>query len=73
MPYKYNPGDTAFIVESSRFIREVKVLKIVGGFVTLRFVDRDGGIKLRESRLFPTKEAAEASLPKKTSPRSQWP
>ena len=73
MPNKYNPGDTAFIVESSRFIREVKVLKIVGGFVTLRFVDRDGGIKLRESRLFPTKEAAEASLPKKTSPRSQWP
>ena len=73
MATKYNPGDTAFIVESSRFIREVKVLKIVGGFVTLRFVDRDGGIKLRESRLFPTKEAAEASLPKKTSPRSQWP
>ena len=73
MATKYSPGDTAFIVESSRFIREVKVLKIVGGFVTLRFVDRDGGIKLRESRLFPTKEAAEASLPKKTTTRSQWP
>ena len=73
MPNKYSPGDTAYIVESSRFIREVKVLKIAGGFATLRFTDSDGGIKLRESRLFPTKEAAEASLPKKTSPRSQWP
>ena len=72
MPNKYSPGDTAFIVESSRVIREVKVLKIAGGFATLRFADSDGGIKLRESRLFPTKEAAEASLPKKTSPRSDW-
>ena len=73
MAAKYNPGDTAFIVESSRFIREVMVLKVAGGFATLRFVDSDGGIKLRESRLFPTKESAEASLPKKTTPRSQWP
>ena len=72
MANKYSPGDKAFIVESSRFIREVKVLKIAGGFATLRFADSDGGIKLRESRLFPTKEAAEASLPKKTSPRSDW-
>ena len=73
MATKYNPGDTAFIVESSRFIREVKVLKVASGFATLRFMDSDGGIKLRESRLFPTKEDAEASLPKKTTPRSQWP
>ena len=72
MPNKYSPGDTAFIVESSRFIREVKVLKSAGEFVTLRFADSDGGIRLRESRLFPTREAAEASLPKKTTSRSQW-
>ena len=45
---------------------------VSGGFATLRFMDSDGGIKLRESRLFPTKETAEASLPKKTTPRSQW-
>ena len=72
MPNKYNPGDTAYIVESNRIIREVKVLKVTGGFVTLRFMDSDGGIKLRESRLFPTKEDAEASFPKKTTPRSHW-
>ena len=68
---KYNPGDIAFIVESSRFIREVRGVKIAGGFAKVRFVDSDGGIKLRVSRLFPTKEAAEASLPKKTKLRSQ--
>ena len=72
MPNKYNPGDTAYIVESSRIIREVKVLKVTGGFATLCFMDSDGGIKLRESRLFPTKEDAEASLPKKTTPQSHW-
>ena len=72
MPNKYNPGDTAYIVESNRIIREVIVLKVTGGFATLRFMDSDGGIKLRESRLFPTKEDAEASLPKKMTPRSHW-
>ena len=59
-----NPGDTAWIVESSLFIREVRVLKITGGFATLRFADSDGGVTLRVSRLFPTKEAAEASIKK---------
>ncbi len=72
MPNKYNPGDMAYIVESNRIIRTVKVMKVTGGFATLRFMDSDGGIKLRESRLFPTKEGAEASLPKKTTPRSHW-
>lgn len=72
MPNKYNPGDTAYIVESNRIIREVKALKVSGEFATLRFMDSDGGIKLRESRLFPIKEDAEASLPKKTAPRSHW-
>ena len=64
MPNKYSPGDTAFIVESGRLIREVTVIKQAGDFCTLRFADSNGGIKVRESRLFPTKEAAEASLPK---------
>ena len=58
---KYKAGDKAFIVESSRFIREVEIVKIAGGLVTLRFADTNGGVKLHESRLFPTKEEAEAS------------
>ena len=34
MATKHNPGDAAFIAESSRFIRGVRILKIAGGFVT---------------------------------------
>ncbi|MBR7189799.1 MAG: hypothetical protein IKD63_01665 [Oscillospiraceae bacterium] len=66
MPSKYNPGDTAYIVESGLFVREVKVVKVASGFVTMRFTDGSGGVRLRESRLFPTKEEAAASIPKKS-------
>lgn len=61
----FNPGDTAFLVESNRIIREVNILKVGGGFYTIRFADSDGGIKIKGHRLFATKEDAEASLPKK--------
>ncbi len=73
MSMLYSPGDRAYIVESNLYIREVEVIKVAGGFCTIRFWDRGGGIKVRESRLFPTKEAAEASLPKKEAPKkSHW-
>jgi len=58
---KYKLGDLAYIVESNRWIREVKIVKIAGGFYTLQFTDTGGGTKLRENRLFETKEQAEAS------------
>ena len=64
MPSKHNPGDTAYIVESGLFVREVEVLKVAGGFATLRFKDGDGGVRLRENRLFLTKEEAEAGMRK---------
>lgn len=73
MAKKFNPGDTAFLVESNRIIREVRILKFGGGFYTIRFADSDGGIKVKEHRLFATKEAAEDSMPKKKTPRSYWP
>ena len=73
MQSKFNPGDIAYIVESNLYIREVEVVKAAAGFFTIRFADHGGGIKVRESRLFPSKEAAEASLPKKESPKkSHW-
>ena len=73
MPSKISSGDIAYIVESNLYIREVEVVKAAAGFCTIRFTDRCGGIKVRESRLFPSKEAAEASLPKKeTLKKSHW-
>ncbi len=61
MANKYKTGDTVYIVSSVKWIKEAKVLKYAGGFYTLKFADTGGGIKVRESRIFPTKEAAEAS------------
>ena len=61
MAGKYKPGNTVFIVSSVKWIKEAKVLKYSGGFYTLQFTDTGGGIKLRESRLFPTEEEAKKS------------
>ncbi len=62
MAAKYKPGDLAYIVESNRFIREVQVRSAAGGMYVIRFTDTGGGIKVKESRLFPTKADAERSL-----------
>ena len=67
MKNQYKPGDIGYIVESALVVREVMVHSISGGFCTLRFTDTNGGIKVRESRLFPTREAAIASLPRTKS------
>ena len=64
MAAKYKAGDTVFIVESNRFIREAEIRSCSGGMYLLKFKDTDGGIKLKEHRLFAAKEDAEASIPK---------
>ena len=62
MTGKHNPDDTAFIPESGRFIREVRILRITGSQAAVRFTDTPGGIKIRKSRLFPTEADARASI-----------
>jgi hypothetical protein len=71
MTGKFSVDDTAYIVVSNRMIREVKILKYAGGLYTIRFTDGGGGIKVRESRLFATKEEAEASRRKPTQQAEQ--
>ena len=62
-------GDAVFIVETSS-VKQVDVLKVVGDFVTVKYktylpadnfghVEKTGGIRIRRSRVFETKEAAE--------------
>ena len=70
MAKKFNPGDTAFLVESNRIIREVRILKFGGGFYTIRFADSDGGIKVKEHLLFSTKEEEEKRVHRKNKARS---
>ena len=73
MEQKYKPGDIAYIVANSIFIREVMILKISGGFVTLRFMEGGGAARLRESRLFPSREAAEECVAKNKQAKSGTP
>ena len=59
---KYNVGDTVYFLESQRIIREAKIIKCGGGFYTMKFADGAGGIRLRENRLYSSKEEAEKSI-----------
>lgn len=73
----YETGTEVFLIENNRIIRKATVVKRSGNFYILRF-DEGGGIQLRESRIFPTREAAEEGLPelkvqkKANSPYDYW-
>ena len=60
----FQARDTVFIVESNCFIREATIKSCAGRMYLLKFRDSDGGIKLKEHRLFAIKENSEASIPK---------
>ena len=62
MPTRYRPGDIVYMLESNWLVREVRIVKISGNFAIIRF-RRDSGTRLRLSRLFPTREEAEAAVP----------
>lgn len=57
-------GDLAYIIVSGFRIEEVKITNVAGNLYTVKF-STGGGIRLPRGRLYPTKEAAEAQLPKK--------
>lgn len=65
-------GDTAYIVESNRLVREVTIVRCSGGMYLIRFSD-GGGIQVKEHRLFATKELAEESIPGFQKPRRMSP
>lgn len=74
MAMRFKAGDKAFIVESNRFIREVEIRSTAGGMYLIKFTDTGGGIKVKESRLFATREDAEKSLPGyKPAPQKKTP
>ena len=47
---KYQIGELAYIIESTIHVTQVKILKYVGGYYTVRF-SNGGGIRGREKRL----------------------
>lgn len=58
---KFKAGDTAYIVESNNLVREVTIKRHSSGFYLVA-LDTGGGLKVREKRLFLTKEDAVAYI-----------
>ena len=59
---KYQPSQKVFLTGGNKnLIKEAAVLKYTGGFYTIRF-NNGGGVKVRESRIYPSREEAEAAI-----------
>ena len=56
-----------YLITSNSRIEEITVLKRSGGFSTVRFeegISKGGAIRIRDSRVFDTREEAEKALEK---------
>lgn len=58
----YQVGDIVYLIESNRFIREVKIAQISSGMCLVKFTDTPGGIRVRQSRLYENEQSAQAAL-----------
>lgn len=61
---KFNEGDIVYFIASSIFVKEAKVIHSACGFVTIKFDTNNGndgpsGTRVRESKVYKTKEEAE--------------
>ena len=66
----FSKGDTVYFLESTRWLREAKVLRVDGDCCVIRFTDNGGGIRTRLNRLFATQEEAEAEIAAAEAARS---
>ena len=69
----FKAGDVAFIVESNIKVREVQIRSCIAGMYTISFADGGGAIRVKNHRLFATREEAEATLPQKTEKKYRSP
>lgn len=65
MRKKFNVGDVVYFVSNSIFVKEATVVRCAAGFVTIKFKDSNthegpSGTRVRESKVFATKEEAKA-------------
>ena len=74
MAEAFHNGDTAYIIDSVRFLREVTIVRVTKDFCVIRYKDTSGGIRVRKSRLFLSKDAAIKSMPPSARPKrvSHW-
>lgn len=55
-------GEIGYMIESNRFIREVKVMRNMGGIYLVKFLDTRGGIQVKSHRLYHYEREAQAAL-----------
>ena len=60
------PGDKVFFVENANRVKAAEIVRCSGGSCIIRFVDRNGGTRLNEKRLFRTAEEALETTRKNT-------
>jgi len=70
MAAAFKAGDTAYIVENNRNVRECTIVRNNGNLYVIRFPG-GGGIQVKGHRLFATKEEAEDSVPQLKQERKQ--
>ena len=59
---KFNQGDKAYIIENAINIKEVMIIKVAGGFYTIKPKGEKGAYRVKEGRLFKTESEATANL-----------
>ena len=64
MERKFRAGETAYLISNSHFLEKAYVVMTISGFVTIRFTQRGGGTRVRENRLYATREEAETEVKK---------
>lgn len=62
MKNRFNVGDKVYFVSSVFRIEEASVIRCSGGFCTIKFRSSNGGIRVRESKVFRTKKEAEEQV-----------
>lgn len=55
---KFKPGDRAWIIESKYTVVEVIIKQVLGGFLIIKYLDHNGGYRVKESRLFDSESEA---------------
>lgn len=55
---QFTEGDTVYYISHAIFVREATVLRCQAGFTTIKFRDTGGGTRVRNSKLFTSKEEA---------------
>ena len=62
METKYRAGEKVYLINEAHVVEEATVVMTISGFVTVRFTEREWGERVRENRLFRSRQEAESAL-----------